>query len=367
MKTLKRTLFPLLALVTVTGTGCGKDSSFSLLEETDNFVQSTSSNSKIDILWVIDNSGSMQTSQQNVINNLDAFIADFATRNLDFKMAVTTTDGYRSLYTSNPNCARFRDGILNASCNTVSGATYSGIRVMDKNTPNIESVFLTNALQTIGGVYGSGDERAFQSMQTSLNSSLNAGFVRPDSFLSVIIVSDEEDSSRSVASGSAPLHTLQTYVDYLDSLTTSDPINRRYNVNGMVIKDSACRTQLGGSDRDIAQRVMDLVDLVNTGHAVPAANGKKTSLCSTNFSDDLADIATGILVGASEFKLDRIPIPSTIVITVNGVLVEEESVSSSGEGWTYVEATNSIFFSSGVVIPAGASISVNYDPANYGS
>src|SRR5690606_21598915 len=47
---------------------------------------------KLDILWVIDDSGSMQDKQNALGFNFDAFIKDFMGTKVDFRMAITTTD-----------------------------------------------------------------------------------------------------------------------------------------------------------------------------------------------------------------------------------------------------------------------------------
>lgn len=377
MRSIQRFTLVLL-LLSMVAVGCGKESSFSLLSEQDSFKQTTGTfNSKVDILWVIDNSGSMETSQDNVISNLNSFIGDFATKNLDFKMAVTTTDAYRVLFNGNHNCSRFRDGLLNSSCNTVSNTPYSGVRVMTPSTADLLNVFAINTRLTNSsrGIYGSGDERAFQSIRASLEESLNAGFIRDDSFLSVIILSDEDDFSHNSSTlredyNYSGLHTVQSYVDFLDSVTGSTPANRRYNVNAMAIFDSQCRDLLNTtwSGRKIAQRYGALIDNVNTAFASsPESQGLKTSLCG-NFADDLQRISEGILTLSSQFVLRRIPIPETIEVLVDGVPVPHRDTNPAGDGgWRYEAGSNSIFFVGLNYIPSsGASISVNYDPVAYG-
>src|SRR5690606_21483555 len=66
-------------------------------ETNDQFVQNTAQDAAVDILWVIDNSGSMGNEQADLADNFNLFIQDFITRGIDFKMAITTTDG-RSSY-----------------------------------------------------------------------------------------------------------------------------------------------------------------------------------------------------------------------------------------------------------------------------
>lgn len=45
------------------------------------------------------------------------------------------------------------------------------------------------------GTSGSGDERALSSFEKTLINPLNSNFHRPDAFLAIIIVSDEDDFS----------------------------------------------------------------------------------------------------------------------------------------------------------------------------
>src|SRR6476661_1736301 len=80
-------------------TACGNGSTtYSLLSEGQTFRQNSAmSITKIDVLWVVDNSGSMATSQQNLANNFPSFIQKFQEKAYDFQMGVVTTDAYLAL------------------------------------------------------------------------------------------------------------------------------------------------------------------------------------------------------------------------------------------------------------------------------
>lgn len=52
---------------------------------------SPSNAESVDILWVIDNSGSMCEEQRDLATNFDLFLTEFANENIDFQMGVTTT------------------------------------------------------------------------------------------------------------------------------------------------------------------------------------------------------------------------------------------------------------------------------------
>lgn len=379
MRAIQKFTLSALMMTALANIGCGKDSSFSLLSEADTFKQSTGTfNSKVDILWVIDNSGSMETSQVNVATNMNSFIQDFTTKQLDYKMAVTATDAYRVQFSPYPTaCSTFRDGLrryFNNNCVTVAGKPYSGVQVILPTTPDLLNVFLTNVLITddVNNYFGHGDERAFQSMMRTFEEPNNAGFLRTDSFLSVIIVSDEDDFSHDTITftenyNDPSLYTIGSVVSYLDTLTGSTPTNRRYNVNAMSVYDSTCRAALGGASVKVNQRYGQLVDQVNTAFLNNEQKGKKTSLCG-NFADDLKLIADGIQSLASEFKLQRVPIESTIVVKVNGVIVPNKDNNPLNDGgWFYDSVKNSIFFTIDYVPQAGALIGVDYDPVGYGS
>lgn len=318
-------------------TGCGQgSSSYSILPVTDNFQQSASfQNTQIDILWVIDNSGSMATSQQNLANNFPSFIQKFIAKNYDFKIAVTGSDAWTS-----SALAKFRDG---------NGSTHTGVFVIDALTPMLESVFVTNALL---GVAGTGDERPFQSMQASLDSSLNAGFLRPGSFLSVIAITDEDDFSHPGLNhldnqySNPALYSIQHYIDYMAGVTGSTAQQKRFNFNSIAINDANCLNQLFNGAQKIGQRVGALAD---------ATGGVKANLCG-QFANELTLISDRIIQLSTQFYLNRLPIPSTIQVLVDGVILPSAS-------WTYDTISNSILFAANATPAQGASIQVKFDPA----
>ncbi len=75
----------------------GNDPSISIQPSNDVFdQQAIERNSSMDILWVIDNSGSMRSFQDQLRANFTSFIEDFISKNLsDFQIGVTVSDGFR--------------------------------------------------------------------------------------------------------------------------------------------------------------------------------------------------------------------------------------------------------------------------------
>lgn len=322
--------------------------SFSVLSESSQFQQQTVfTPRKLDVLFLIDNSGSMQTSQNNLANNFPSFINRFIDKGYDFRLAVATSDAYRSATN-----AKFKSG------------TTPAIYVIDKADYNLslqsekDKLISDFSANVRVGVTGHGDERAFSSFQASLTSTDNANFHRPDAYLAVVIVSDEEDYSHadlnfiepSTATNVdvSPLYTVASYKTFLEQFTNGLS-TQDFSVSTISILDSACQTQLGAG-RKIGYRYMALADM--TG-------GTKNSLCAA-FDATLDNISSSIASQTSaEFQLNKKPIVNSIRVLIDGVLVPE----SSTDGWSYNSTTNTIKINGATYRPgSGSNIVINFDP-----
>ena len=340
--------------------GCEKnDRSFSILGDSQAFQQGSSSvvQKKIDILWVVDDSGSMAPFQQKLVTNFNSFISNFISKGYDFHIGVTTTSAYLSLpqFNNNASLAKLRDG---------TGNVHTGFPIIDIHTPNPIQTFTTNASQ---GDQGEGDERAFSSLKAALQNSNNTSFLRPGSFLAVIILSDEDDFSdptRSVESwlhggiadhsyANPHLETVDSYISFLDQITNStDPNARNYNVSTVSVIDNNCLTahRQQTSATIMGTRYMDLAT---------KTNGVLADICAADYASSLLQIQSKIFELSTQFFLNRAPVPESIVVHVDGVSVNQDPTN----GWTYDATTVSIIFH-GTAVPAqGSSIIVDFDPA----
>jgi hypothetical protein len=174
-----------------------------------------------DILFVIDDSGSMSEEQANLASSLGAFIDALVASPVqnDFRIAVTNTsvEGYKTSATSNPGQAYtagpasgvpYPDGALVAIAQTAGGAgisgsfiydgatsTWGGNRILDSGTTSLQQDFRANVLV---GIRGSGREQPFRAARLALTDRLagaNAGFLRPGARLAVFFLTDEDDCS----------------------------------------------------------------------------------------------------------------------------------------------------------------------------
>jgi hypothetical protein len=346
-------LIILTSLLAVSGlnAGCsGNGANFSLLPSTSNFQQAALTKNKIDILFVVDNSGSMASSQQNLTSNIHRFVDLFNTHGFDYQMAVTTTDAYKVEFGAPASQSAFRDG--------TDSTSHTGYFLVSPATPNEENTFVTNAMQ---GTFGGGDERAFQSFRDTLNNPTNAGFPRPGAFLAVIILSDEDDFSNDGAAtmdsqyNNPGLHTVASYVSFLDGVVGATAADRsqKYSVSSIAVTDQACLNQLNAQTpgRKIGQRYLDIAS---------QTSGIVGSLCG-DFGLTLSNISAYILNSITEFFLDRQPNVSTLRVYIGNVSVPMIT-DPTGNGFIYNSAHNSITFHGSFQPGPSESVTVKFDP-----
>jgi len=373
----------LTAILTVL-TACEKSGqSYSLESAGTGFRQATNYVPRpIDILWVIDNSGSMESSQNNLAANFSSFINRFVGQNYDFHMAVTTTEAWRGKYTANnPDFRKFMNGgwvcglTPPAKCTQSNQYVFrsSSVFMMDKNSANmtdtntnndsIQQIFDINARL---GIFGSGDERAFESLKDTLTWTGNDVFAfrRPNAYFAVIIVSDEDDFSATTSTylnnnyNSANLIPVNNYVSWLDTyagvIANQDPAKvaadrkTKYSVNTISIQDNTCLAQLNDSTQRLGLRYKDIA--TKTG-------GLNLSLCG-DFASNLNLISSTVEAAISEIQLTREPVVSSIVVTVNGVKLAQDATN----GWSYDSTTMILKFNGSGIPPAGADVQIIYDP-----
>jgi hypothetical protein len=140
---------------------------------------------KVDILFVVDNSGSMATHQSNLAKNVAKFTSTFTKSSvLDYNIGIVSTDMFGNSWGSRKAC-----------CGQLLGNT----RVVNKNTPGADQVLANNFLV---GTDGSASEASFDPVVAALSppnlTGWNAGFYRLDASLVVIFLTDAEDQSDKV-------------------------------------------------------------------------------------------------------------------------------------------------------------------------
>lgn len=330
-------------------TACSQNNKFGLASKEDQYSQKSDIiQTKLDVLWVIDNSGSMASSQAHLGQNFSSFIAKMKEKKFDFQIAVTTTDAWTSFFSNDPTASKFKQG--------VDPLTNEKHTILTPQTNNLEEVFKSMANQGIKGNY---DERSLQSLMAALKNTDNkVNFPRKDAFLSVIILSDEDDFSNSTTASmqleytNPGLHTVSSYVDFMDWVKDATPENRsqKYTINTIAVLDEACRAQIstdGFTERIVAKRLIEASD---------TTNGFKGSICD-DFSSILTNLADTILKNSTKFYLSTVPLVSTISVFVNDVEVPKDNLN----GWSYDAVENAIIFNGSSVPGQNSSISIRFD------
>jgi hypothetical protein len=252
----------------------------------------------LDILWVVDNSGSMNSHQANLSANIGKFMLAFAAAAADYNMAVITTDNWM----------------------------FSSIVTPYSFDPEGE---IANLVVT--GINGAGMEKGIEMAANSLGSAAAAGrgglFFREDAKLIVIFVSDEPDYSS---------YGWASYLPFFDNIKAHGDFVP-YGVIGDPPEGCASHTSA-----EYGEGYWDLIDIYG---------GSWYSICASDWGVQLQDLA-GEVTGQMYFELEEAgPIESTISVRVN---------SQTSVDWTYDASLNAVIFNDGHVPVEGQTIIIEY-------
>jgi hypothetical protein len=145
-------------------------------------------NSRVDILFVVDNSGSMSGNQSILSDSMSDFINAFASKNLEFHIGVVSTDQYcNTAVHSGSSCGTYwSSGAYTNYYNDKFSSLlslYNGERFLSWQSINYISKFQNNVLL---GTAGDGSEMPILSATNALKdprlTGWNSGFVRNNSF-----------------------------------------------------------------------------------------------------------------------------------------------------------------------------------------
>lgn len=155
---------------------------------------------KVDILFVIDNSASMSDNQMSLIASFPGFVAGIRERLVyseSYHIGIVTSDDY---WHNKPGCRRIGNLVTQTgglkSSDSGCAPFSSGARFMDETEPDLAGKFACAAQVGTGG---NDDERPMAALLGALSpeqnapGDCNAGFLRDDALLVVVIISDEDD------------------------------------------------------------------------------------------------------------------------------------------------------------------------------
>jgi hypothetical protein len=306
-------------------------------EQTDRFIQE--SDAKVDVLFVVDNSGSMMEEQQSLGQNFAAFMSAASAAAVDYHIGVTTT----GIEASPGGWSVCPGGAEGGEAGRLVPANRSGPHIITPATPNPAAVFATNTRVGVCHWNEQGLEASYRALSdpllhnaddpsTALAGDGNAGFMREEAKLAIIYLSDEEDfSPRSV----------DFYKTHFLALKGNDPTKLSISAIVGPTNLASCPTASSAGNKYIA--------------LAKATGGVVESICTPNWADSLRNLSESTFGPNRTFKLTEKPEPadgSKIVVRVDGVVVTS--------GWHYDPSTNSVIFDADAAPQPGAVVEITY-------
>lgn len=241
---------------------------------------------KMDIVFVVDDSGSMAEEQQNLATNFPMFaqlLSQYQVDGmpLDFRIGLTTT-GRTVNYTievpgfgSIPESETGDNGAFKNNCN-------SSARFLQSTDANVESVLSCRAnVGTSGPSVEMPLLMSRYALQERIADGTNGDFIRPDALLAIVMLTDEDDQSQTQdgftidASGNTPTDwNPQDQVNFLDQLKG----NRTRWAAAAIAGDGNCSSSFG--EAVDATRLKEFVNLAN-------GNGSTQAVFSSICDGDL--------------------------------------------------------------------------------
>jgi len=276
-----------------------------LNDRIEHFTQDSSKAGAVDILWVIDDSGSMADNQDALARNFNNFITQFLEKKVDFKMAITTTDS-----------TSLRNGKMVGDSSKLTSASAIGNR----------AAFTNNFSKWVKvGTSGSGIEQGLKTASSFLDR-YSASYLRPDAYLAIVFLSDEEDQSTKKVS---------EYITRYQSVKVNKGMVKAYSIVTQSQQRAAQWETVGLRYNEVAN-----------------ATGGTSSDINEDFSITLKDLGGSIVNLIDSFALAESPYENKVTVLVNNVQVNS--------GWNFDVSSHSLKFNADAVPAQGAKIEVRY-------
>lgn len=310
---------------------------------------------QVDILWVVDNSPSMVTKQQELVNNFQTFFTALQSAGVDYHLALASTD-------VTPAAA---GQLINAPGQPA---------VITTSTPDGAAAFEAN----VGAIgMGSGYPEGLNAARDVLMLD-PPDFIRPTAYLFLIFVSDSDDNSEP----GDPLFFYRYFGGF-----------KGKGNNAMVLAGAIAGIVNGQAEGCFAPPDIEAVPATRYLALMQMMNGQTGSICDADFTQTLVSLGVEAVGLQRTFNLSETPDPTTITVKISypcgtpsvllntvcsgaqdstcvGSGTSSESISctmkqdttsnQTGNGWVYQASTNSIVFDGEGVPPKGSVIEIIY-------
>lgn len=299
----------LLALALLALAGCGKKTDYAYHSnpparqffESTFSIQEIDTRNKIDILWVIDNSGSMSDIQNNIIDNSELFMKEFIKSNyIDWNMGLVST--------------------------SKDEQPYLGFST-PFNRSNIDPVTTFKNSVARLGTDGNSQETPFASIDYAFKRPLP--FLRSNSHLAVIIVTDELEQSTDLDAARYEVNNFLTLV------------------RGMIYTQFKVRFYGAIDARELENCDSYAMEYAGSPFEkiVTMTNGFTMSACNTDFGIGLSSIGKDIasMLEYPRLLLSKKPKVETIKVLYKGTELPPGRPERGGY-WYYDDEFNMIVF-----------------------
>lgn len=312
------------AVVAVALSGCAIENGIYYPHETDVFYQSPTD--EVDILFVVDDSNSMQQEQEALSDGFETFLAEVEASSTSYHIGMVST----SLDPSDPSPGQLVGDppFLTRDDDVVKG-------------------FQSRVLL---GTEGSDQEKGLQAAVEAVWR--NDGFVRIDANLVVIFVTDEDDCSDD--GRLAGQRAYECYAQRSQLVPVGDMVERIRSV-----KRAGETVRFGGILGPMDFGCEDAYPGTRYARAIYETGGTIGRICDKDWTPALSALGVVALGILDQFTLSRPADEDTIAVFVDEVEVPE----SPDNGWTYDWRNQLLSFHGASVPERGSEIRVEYDVA----
>jgi len=300
--------------------GVGTEGSLSLKWRVVEFTQKGPG--KVDLLWVVDTSGSMSEEQAYLATNFNRMIMGLNAAGHDFQTAITTTDVCQEIVPLALD-QRVCPANYGGSTSTHLQGSFLGTKdrqVLKKSDTDLIEKFNT---YTKAGVNGSGFEHGLYAAKLAIDkvkSGENGALLRPDAFLAVIVVSDEEDDGI----GLSKIDAYNGHNFVAEGLTSF-----KFTDDDMISYLQGVKSQGNFSISAIAPTKNPDGTMCSAPHTAPLEEGTQyikaaqksggllQSLCDTDWSQSLATLGVDLNAQITQINLPSKPELNTIKVMAN--------------------------------------------------
>ena len=298
----------------------------------------------------------MSEEQTSLGQNFNMMINALADAGHDFQTAITTTDVCQDTIPDDLSQRVCPVDYGGSAATHLRGSFIgdAGHRVLKQGQTDLVTRFNTYVNQ---GIDGSGFEHGLKAAQMAVAKSLsgaNEALVRPDAFLAVIVVSDEQDDGIGLSQVDAynghnffseGYTTFKFTEDDMISYLRGVKGDGKFSISAITGTRNANGTMCSSTNsQPLEEGTQYILGAQKTGGIIQ-------SICATNWSNSLATIGLDLNAQVTQVALPSTPDAPTIKVFVNGV---------ASTDWAYVAGTNAVKFSAEHVPAEGAAIKVTY-------